>query len=93
MVIRWQFIVPLSEEAQAEARFYASVSLIIYLKPSDGKPVSVPTQDMVLGILLSYIGQKMAEPGEGKILWDPNEAIMAYHNQLLRLHAKIKVES
>ncbi len=81
--------VPLSQEAQREARrlMLASQNL---LKPSDGKPVTVPTQDMVLG---SYYLTMMKEgdPGEGKVFVSENEAIMAYHDGAITLHAKIRV--
>lgn len=81
--------VPLSAEAQAEARFlmFAAGNL---LKPSDGHPVVVPTQDMVLGAYyLTMV--KDSEPGEGKVFRDFNEALMAYEFKDISLHAKIKV--
>ncbi len=81
--------VPLSAEAQAEARFLMLAANNL-LKPSDGKPVCVPTQDMVLGsYYLTLI--KHDEPGEGKIFRDKNEAIMAYNDGVVGLHAPIKV--
>ena len=81
--------VPLSAEAQAEARFLMLAANNL-LKPSDGKPVTVPTQDMVLGsYYLTLI--KDGEPGEGKVFRDTNEAIMAYETKVVGLHAKIKV--
>ena len=81
--------VPLSPEAQAEARFLM-LSVNNLLKPQDGKPVTVPTQDMILG---SYYLTMDApnEKGEGMYLKDEDEALMAYQNGDLGLHAKIKV--
>ena len=80
---------PLSSEAQAEARFLMLAAGNL-LKPSDGRPVTVPTQDMVLGsywLTLDRDGEK----GEGKIFKDIDEAIMAYDNKVIDLHAQIKV--
>ena len=68
--------VPLSVEAQAEARFLMLAAHNI-LKPSDGKPVVVPTQDMVLGSYYLTI-DKDGEKGEGRIFSSPDEVIMAY---------------
>ncbi len=80
---------PLSVEAQAECRFLL-LSPNNLLKPSDGAPVAVPSQDMVLGIY--YLTQERPETkGEGKYFKDVNEAILAYENGDLDLHAKIKV--
>ena len=81
--------VPLSPEAQAEARFLM-LSVNNLLKPQDGKPVTVPSQDMILG---SYYLTMDApnEPGEGMYLKDEDEALMAYQNGDLGMHAKIKV--
>ncbi len=81
--------VPLSQEAQHEARnlMLASGNL---LKLSDGKPVTVPSQDMVLGSYYLTI-VKDNQPGEGKYFRDENEAIMAYQNGVCSLHAKINV--
>ncbi|NLP47131.1 MAG: DNA-directed RNA polymerase subunit beta' [Epulopiscium sp.] len=81
--------VPLSVEAQAECRFLL-LSPNNLLKLSDGKPVAVPSQDMVLGVYYLTI-QKEGEKGEGRIFKDENEAILAYHNHEITLHAKIKV--
>ena len=81
--------VPLSAEAQAEARFLMLAANNL-LKPSDGKPVTVPTQDMVLGSYYLTLA-KDGEPGEGKIFRDTNEAIMADETKVVSLHAKIKV--
>ena len=81
--------VPLSVEAQAECRFLLLAPNNL-LKPSDGAPVTVPSQDMVLGIYYLTIA-KDGEPGEGKVFKDPNEAILAYENKIITLHSKIKV--
>ena len=81
--------VPLSAEAQAEARFLMLAANNL-LKPSDGRPVTVPTQDMVLGsYYLTMV--KEGEKGEGKVFRDFNEAIMAYQEGIVSLHAAIKV--
>ena len=81
--------VPLSAEAQAEARFLMLAAGNL-LKPSDGKPVVVPTQDMVLGSYYLTL-DKDGEPGEGKVFRDVNEALMAYQTHVVTLHSKIKV--
>lgn len=81
--------VPLSMEAQAEARFLMLAAGNI-LKPSDGKPVSVPTQDMILGsywLTLDREGLK----GEGRYFMDPTEALMAYETGQIALQAEINV--
>ena len=81
--------VPLSAEAQAEARFLMLAAGNL-LKPSDGKPVTVPTQDMVLGsYYLTY--EREGELGEGKAFGNEDEAQMAYDNGVIGLHAKIRV--
>ena len=81
--------VPLSPEAQAEARFLM-LSVNNLLKPQDGKPVTVPTQDMILGSY--YLTMEVdGEPGEGKYFCSPEEAVIAYENHDLGMHAKIKV--
>ena len=81
--------VPLSPEAQAEARFLM-LSVNNLLKPQDGKPVTVPTQDMILGSY--YLTMEVeGEPGEGKYFSSPEEAVIAYENHDLGMHAKIKV--
>ena len=81
---------PLSVEAQAECRFLL-LSPNNLLKPSDGGPVAVPSQDMVLGIY--YLTQERpGAKGEGKIFKNMNEAIIAYENHEITLHAKIKVK-
>ena len=80
---------PLSVEAQAECRFLL-LSPNNLLKPSDGGPVAVPSQDMVLGIY--YLTQERpGAKGEGKYFKSMNEAIIAYENHAITLHAKIKV--
>ena len=80
---------PLSVEAQAECRFLL-LSPNNLLKPSDGGPVAVPSQDMVLGIY--YLTQERPGAlGEGKSFKDVNEAILAYENEALTLHSRIKV--
>ena len=81
--------VPLSAEAQAEARLLMLAANNL-LKPSDGKPVAVPTQDMILGsYYLTMV--KDGEPGEGKVFRDVDEATMAYDEGDITLHAKIKI--
>ena len=80
---------PLSVEAQAECRFLL-LSPNNLLKPSDGGPVAVPSQDMVLGIY--YLTQERpGAKGEGKFFKNVNEAILAYENEAITLHSRIKV--
>ena len=80
---------PLSVEAQAECRFLL-LSPNNLLKPSDGGPVAVPSQDMVLGIY--YLTQERpGAKGEGMIFKSVNEAILAYENQEATLHSRVKV--
>ncbi len=80
---------PLSVEAQAECRFLL-LSPNNLLKPSDGGPVAVPSQDMVLGIY--YLTQERpGAVGEGKFFKSVNEAILAYENGACTLHSRIKV--
>ena len=81
--------VPLSAEAQAEARFLMLAANNL-LKPSDGKPVAVPTQDMVLGSYYLTI-VKSDEPGTNKVFRDKDEALMAYNDGVVGLHAPIRV--
>ena len=81
--------VPLSAEAQAEARFLMLAANNL-LKPSDGRPVVVPTQDMVLGSYYLTL-DKDGEKGEGKVFRDVNEAAMAYNEGEITLHSKIKI--
>ena len=81
--------VPLSAEAQAEARFLMLAANNL-LKPSDGKPVVVPTQDMILGsYYLTLV--KPEETGHGKVFTSVDEATMAYDEGSLGLHAPIKI--
>ena len=80
---------PLSLEAQAESR-YLMLSTNNLLKPQDGKPVAVPRLDMILGSY--YLTMVLdGEKGEGKFFRDPEEAIMAYENHEVGIHAKINV--
>ncbi|MCH5325451.1 MAG: DNA-directed RNA polymerase subunit beta' [Eubacterium sp.] len=80
---------PLSDEAQNEARSLMLAAKNL-LKPSDGRPVTVPTQDMVLGSYYLTI-DKPGEPGEGKVFRDFNEALMAYNEGDISIHSAIKV--
>ena len=80
---------PLSVEAQAECRFLL-LSPNNLLKPSDGGPVAVPSQDMVLGIY--YLTQERpGAKGEGSIFKSVNEAILAYENKAVTLHTRVTV--
>ena len=87
---------PLTQEAQAECRFML-LSPNNLLKPSDGGPVAVPSQDMVLGIYYltqergTTVGDSREELGEGKAFKNLNEAILAYENKALTMHARITV--
>ncbi|SDH89713.1 DNA-directed RNA polymerase subunit beta' [Pseudobutyrivibrio sp. 49] len=87
---------PLTQEAQAECRFML-LSPNNLLKPSDGGPVAVPSQDMVLGIYYltqergTTVGDSREELGEGKAFKNLNEAILAYENDALTMHARITV--
>ncbi|MCR4605096.1 MAG: DNA-directed RNA polymerase subunit beta', partial [Eubacterium sp.] len=87
---------PLSVEAQSECRFLL-LSPNNLLKPSDGGAVAVPSQDMVLGIYYltqergTSVGDAEPELGEGKFFKDMNEAIIAYENHEITLHARIKI--
>ncbi len=81
--------VPLSPEAQAEAR-YLMLSVNNLLKPQDGKPVTVPTQDMILGSY--YLTMEVeGEKGEGTYFSSPEEAIISYENKDVGMHAKVFV--
>ena len=80
---------PLTPEAQAEAR-YLMLSANNLLKPQDGKPVTVPTQDMILGSYYLTIDEAGVK-GEGMIFKDEDEAMMAYQNGDIAIHAKIKI--
>ena len=81
--------VPLTPEAQAEARFLM-LSVNNLLKPQDGKPVTVPTQDMILGAYYLTL-QKDGEKGEGMYFKDEDEAMLAYQNGDVGLHCKVKI--
>lgn len=82
--------VPLSVEAQSEARFLMLAANNI-MKPSDGKPVCVPTQDMVLGAYYLTLDKDGAK-GEGKVFSSTDEVLMAYQVGEVDIHAKIKVK-
>ena len=87
--------VPLSMEAQAEARFLM-LSVNNILAPKDGSPITTPTQDMILGsYYLTHEGtadrSTEADKGDGKAFTDINEMLMAYENKEVGLHARIKV--
>ena len=82
--------VPLSNEAQAEARFLM-LSANNLLKPVDGKAIAVPSQDMVLGSYYLTLDPREAEKGAGSVFRNFDEAVMAYENGDLELHAPIKV--
>jgi len=81
--------VPLSAEAQAEARILM-LSAHNILSPANGKPLASPTQDMVLGCYYLTMDRD-GEKGEGKLFSSPEEAILAYENNVIDLHARIKV--
>lgn len=81
--------VPLSAEAQAEARLLM-LSAHNILNPKDGRPVASPTQDMVLGAYYLTV-ERPGASGEGKIFKDPDEAILAYEAKEVHLQARIKV--
>ena len=80
---------PLSAEAQAEARMLM-LSANNLLKPQDGKPVTIPSQDMVLGSYYLTIDRD-TEPGAGKVFRNVDEALMAYDEGVVGIHAPIKV--
>ncbi len=87
--------VPLTVEAQAEARFLM-LSVNNILAPKDGSPITTPTQDMILGsYYLTYPGledrSSAAEKGDGKVFTDPAEMMMAYQTGAVGIHAKVKV--
>ena len=81
--------VPLSAEAQAEARLLM-LSVNNILAPKDGKPITVPTQDMVLGSYYLTV-ENPGEKGEGKIFRDYDEMLHAYYNGDVGIHARVKV--
>jgi DNA-directed RNA polymerase subunit beta' len=80
---------PLSAEAQAEARILM-LSTNNILKPSDGRPVTMPSQDMIIG-LFWLTTDREGEPGEGRVFSSPGEAIMAFDHREITLQAKIRV--
>ncbi len=81
--------VPLSPEAQSEAKFLMLASNNL-LKPQDGKAVTVPSQDMILGSYYLTV-EYDDEPGVGKVFKDEDEALMAYDQKVVGLHAPIKL--
>ena len=81
--------VPLSAEAQAEARLLM-LSAHNILNPKDGRPVVTPTQDMVLGAYYLTV-EKAGALGEGRVFKDPDEVVLAYDSKAVDIHAKIKV--
>ena len=81
--------VPISEEAQAEARILMLGANNI-LKPSDGNPIVTPGQDMILGNYYITI-EKAGETGEGRVFRNPDEALMAYERREISLHTRIAV--
>ncbi len=83
--------VPLSVEAQAESRFLM-LSVNNILAPKDGRPITTPTQDMVLGsYYLTMVLKDVEEQGAGMIFKDYDEMLLAYYNKAVSLHAKVKV--
>ena len=82
--------VPLSVEAQAEARFLM-LSVNNILAPKDGSPITTPSQDMVLGSYYLTIEAQDGAKGTGMIFKDYNELLLAYYNKAVELHALVKV--
>ena len=82
--------VPLSVEAQAESRFLM-LSVNNILAPKDGKPITTPTQDMVLGSYYMTIGEENCK-GDGMIFKDYDEMFLAYYNEIVEIHATVKVK-
>ena len=82
--------VPLSVEAQAEARFLM-LSVNNILAPKDGTPITTPSQDMVLGCYYLTIEEQDYAPGHGTVFKDFNELLLAYQNQAVHLHSKVKM--
>ena len=82
--------VPLSVEAQAEARFLM-LSVNNILAPKDGSPITTPSQDMVLGSYYLTIESQGGEKGTGSIFKDYNELLMAYQTKAVELHATVKM--
>ncbi|CEH36106.1 DNA-directed RNA polymerase subunit beta' [Romboutsia lituseburensis] len=83
--------VPLSVEAQAEARFLM-LSVNNILAPKDGTPITTPSQDMVLGCYYLTIEAQGGEKGTGTIFKDYNELLLAYQNQAVELHSLVKMK-
>ncbi|MGL6104926.1 DNA-directed RNA polymerase subunit beta' [Romboutsia sp.] len=83
--------VPLSVEAQAEARFLM-LSVNNILAPKDGTPITTPSQDMVLGCYYLTIEAQGGEKGTGIIFKDFNELLLAYHNEAVQLHSLVKMK-
>lgn len=83
--------VPLSVEAQAEARFLM-LSVNNILAPKDGTPITTPSQDMVLGCYYLTIEAQGGERGTGTIFKDFNEMLLAYQNQAVELHSLVKMK-
>lgn len=82
--------VPLSVEAQAEAKFLM-LSINNILAPKDGKPITTPTQDMVLGSYYMTIEKSEPQVGDGSIFKDYDEMVMAYENQRVTLHSRVSI--
>ena len=82
--------VPLSVEAQAEARFLM-LSVNNILAPKDGTPITTPSQDMVLGCYYLTIEAQGGEKGTGTVFKDFNEMLLAYQNQAVQLHSLVKM--
>lgn len=82
--------VPLSVEAQAEARFLM-LSVNNILAPKDGTPITTPSQDMVLGCYYLTIEAQGGEKGTGTVFKDFNEMLLAYQNQTVQLHSLVKM--
>ncbi len=80
---------PLSAEAQAEARILM-LSTNNILKPSDGRPVTMPTQDMIIGLFF-LTTERDGEPGEGRVFSSPAEAIMAFDRGEITLQSRVKI--
>jgi DNA-directed RNA polymerase subunit beta' len=82
---------PLSAEAQAEARILM-LSTNNILKPSDGRPVTMPTQDMIIGLyFLTHRDEDVAKPGDGRVFSSAAEAIMAFDRQEITLQSRIRI--
>ena len=81
---------PLSAEAQAEARILM-LSTNNILKPSDGRPVTMPTQDMIIGLFFLTREVEAEQPGEGRVFASTSEAIMAFDRGEITLQSKVKI--